>query len=290
MDIKDIEFSVKGLVLRIGTVKDEADLDIPNPLSIIDHIKKSGSRLPFDVFSFGQRLPEIHPKYDFPMEWDHIAVLEYGSHKHWFERTLDDKTRNMVRKAGKKGVDLRKVDYNDEFVRGIVDIYNETPIRQGRQFKHYGKSFEEVKKANASHLERSEFLGAFYMTELIGFLKLVYGDRSARAEQIISKMSHRDKAPTNALLSEAVKLCESHNVPYLIYGIWPQKDSFAQFKKNNGFKEYCLPRFYVPLNFRGKIGIKVGMHKDIKQRVPKAISRRFVEFRERWYSFRYKAR
>ena len=42
------------------------------------------------------------------------------------------------------------------FSRGISNVYNETPIRQGRKFWHYGKSFDQVKAANATYLDRSE--------------------------------------------------------------------------------------------------------------------------------------
>jgi len=282
MDIREITFVIKGRILRTAAVQDESDLDIPDPMAVIDRLKIRGAPK-IDIFTFGQRIPETVPKYRFPMTWDSIAALDYKDHKFWFEKILDDKTRNMVRKAGKKGVEIRTADFDDDLIKGIVDIYNETPVRQGRPFRHYGKTFDEAKRANATHLERSVFIGAFCGPELIGFIKMVYGDRTARAEQIISKIAHRDKAPTNALLNEAVKLCEEHAVPYLVYGIWPAKESFAQFKKNNGFKEYRLPRYYVPLSPKGRIGLKLGLHKELKQRVPQIILTGLRDVRERWY-------
>jgi hypothetical protein len=277
---------IRGRILRIAALKDEADLDIPDPVSIINQLRAQ-TAWEIDIFTFGQRVPNNIPAYSFHMEWHNIAVLDYRDHQYWFERILDDKTRNMIRKAGKKGVHIKTVEFNDDFVRDIVEIYNETPVRQGRQFRHFGKTFEETKKANATHLERSEFIGAFYGTELIGFIKLVYGDRTARAEQIISKIAHRDKAPTNALLDEAVKLCEKRGVPYLIYGIWPSKESFAQFKKNNGFEKYSLPRYYVPLNAKGRMGIMLGLHRELKQRIPGIIRDRLIALRESWYGHKY---
>lgn len=287
MDIPDTMFDVRGSFLRIASVKDESDLDLPDPLAVIDRLKtRNPSRI--DIFTFGQRMPETVPKYPFPMEWQGIAALDYKDHKYWFEKILDDKTRNMIRKAGKKGVEMRRVDFDDDLVKGIVEIYNETPVRQGRPFRHYGKPFEDVKKANATHLERSVFVGAYFGPELIGFLKLVYGDRTGRAEQIISKIEHRDKAPTNALLNEAVKLCEARSVPYLIYGIWPAKESFAHFKKNNGFKEYRLPRYFVPLSAKGKIGLGLGLHREMRERAPRFILTGLRSLRERWYDITHK--
>jgi len=289
MDIQEVMFEIKGRILRTAAVKDESDLDIPDPLAVMD-LLKTRKTLKVDIFTFGQRIPDTLPKYEFPMGWDSIAALDYKEHKHWFEKILDDKTRNMIRKAGKKGVELRPAHFDDDFIKGIVDIYNETPVRQGRPFRHYGKTFDDVKRANATHLERSAFIGAYYGLELIGFLKLVYGDGTGRAEQIISKIAHRDKAPTNALLNEAVKLCEERAVPYLVYGIWPSKESFAQFKRNNGFKEYRLPRYYVPLSAKGRIGIRLGLHKEMKERVPRFIMTRLRDLRERWYDITQRTR
>jgi hypothetical protein len=288
MNIEDIEPIIRGRMLRIASIKDEDDLDLPDPIAILDRLRAPTAGK-IDIFTFCQRLPDVIPKYDFPLEWEAIAALDYKDHKFWFEKILDDKTRNMIRKAPKKGVDLKVVDFNDELVRGIVEIYNETPVRQGRPFKHYGKTFDEAKTANMTHLERSEFVGAFYGAELVGFLKLVYGDRTGRAEQIISKIAHRDKAPTNALLDEAVKLCEKRGLPFLVYGIWPSKESFAHFKKNNGFQKYSLPRYYVPLTVKGRIGIKLGLHREIKQRVPGIIRDRLIVLRESWYDRKHKA-
>lgn len=285
MAISGTELVIKGRILKTATVKDEVDLDVPDPLAVLAEIKVRSDRR-IDIFSFAQRVPEKEPRYSLPMKWESFAVLDFVDHRHWFEKILDDKTRNMIRKAPKKGVDLRSVEFDDNLVRGIVEIYNETPVRQGRKFIHYGKAFDEVKKANATHLERSEFIGAYCGDELIGFVKLAYGDRTGRLEQIISKIAHRDKAPTNALLSEAVKLCEKRMVRYLVYGVWPARESFAQFKKNNGFKEFRLPRYFVPLNGMGRIGLGLGLHIGLKRRIPQSLMIILQDIRERWLGLR----
>ena len=283
MNTNGITPVVDGRFLRIASIKDEYETDIFDPISIIDRLRVQKARK-IDIFTFAQRIPNVIPEYHFPMEWDGLAVLDYKSHGHWLEKILDDKTRNMIRKAGKKGVDIRTVEFDDDLVHGIFEIYNETPIRQGRPFKHFGKTFEETKVANATHLERSEFIGAFFGSELIGFIKLAFGTNTARAEQIISKISHRDKAPTNALLSEAVKICQVRELPYLIYGTWPSKESFAQFKKNNGFQKFLLPRYYVPLNFRGQLAVKLRLYKGFREWVPAGLKDKLIAFREKWYS------
>lgn len=280
---------IKGRLLKTATFLDEEDLDQPEPESALDEIRaRSKGRI--DIFSFCQRLPDIVPKYPFYHEWDSIAVLEFKTHDHWFENILGFKARNKVRKSGKKGVEIKVLDFDDNLVRGIQEIYNEAPIRQGRRFEHYGKSFEQIREANATHLERSVFIGALFEGELIGFIKLVYGDRTARAEQIISKFAHRDKAPTNALLEMAISLSEKRGVPYLVYGIWPKRESLAQFKISNGFERIELPRYYVPLNAKGRIGIRLGLHRELKERIPQAVRDKLFALREDWYNHKFGAK
>ena len=96
---------------------------------------------------------------------------------------------------------VREVPFDDAFVRGISAIYNESPIRQGKPFWHYGKDFEAVRRMNGTFMDRSIFIGAFFQDSLIGFVKLVSDEDRGQAGlmQIVSMIQHRDKAPTNAL-------------------------------------------------------------------------------------------
>ncbi len=50
-----------------------------------------------------------------------------------------------------------------------VEIYNECPIRQRRRFPHYGKNLETVCCEEATFLDSSIFIGAFFEEKLIGF-------------------------------------------------------------------------------------------------------------------------
>ena len=58
---------------------------------------------------------------------------------------IKSRVRNQIRKAEKEGLVVKEVPYDDDFVRGMTAIFNESPVRQGRPFWHYGKSFETVK-------------------------------------------------------------------------------------------------------------------------------------------------
>ena len=268
-------------LIRIASLEDELDVDVKDPERMIEEIRHN-KEMRADIFTFIQRIPDLKPRYRYHMEWESIAALDYRDHHHWFNELIDFRCRNKVRKGEKKVVVIRVADFNDDFIRGIENIYNESPVRQGRRFPHYGKSFEEVKAANSTHLDRSDFIGAYYHGELIGFIKLVYGDRTARTEQIISKLGHRDKAPTNALVSKAVELCEERKVPFIIYGVWSQ-GSLGEFKQSSGFRKVDLPRFYVPMNIKGKIAIQSGLYKGLKKRIPDKIRDEIIRIRTKWH-------
>ena len=113
-----------------------------------------------DLFSFSQRFSEPEPRYDHYYELESAAILKIGTYENWWKKTINDKTRNMVRKAEKKGVQVVIVPFTDDFVRGIKQIYDECPIRQGKKSRHYGKSFDLIKSEHGTFLERSEFIAA----------------------------------------------------------------------------------------------------------------------------------
>ena len=166
------------------------------------------SRGRIDLFTFIQKLSDTSPKYSYSMEWDNMAALSISSFDHWITHQIDFKVRNKIRKAEKNGVAVREVPFDDAR-RGVHAIYNESPIRQGKRFWHFGKDLEAVRRMNETFLDQSVFIGAFFQGDLIGFVKLVSSEDRSQAGlmQIVSMIQHRDKAPTNALIAQAVRSC-----------------------------------------------------------------------------------
>src|SRR5213080_1946318 len=186
---KDVQ--VQGGLIQIARLAADGFEFLEDPEAALDALRESGTRI--DLFTFIQKLPEVSPKYGYPMEWDNLAALPVSTFDHWWTRQINDKTRNMVRRAEKKGVVVREVPFDDALVQGIYAIYNESPIRQGIQFWHYGKDIETVRMENATFLDRSAFLGAFLGDSLIGFAKLVSSEDQGQAAlmQILSMIHHR---------------------------------------------------------------------------------------------------
>jgi hypothetical protein len=288
IEVNGISLLVSGKFTKVGRIKDEewfnhdalGDLEI-----LIKSIHRYKAKM--DLFCFTQKLPETKPKYNYYMEWDNVAAIHLSSFENWWEKKLPQVTRKNVRRAGKKGVVVRVSELDDKFLKGIVKIYNETPIRQGRKFWHYGKNLDTVKRENSTFLHCCDFIGAYYNDELIGFLKLVYVGREARIMQIISMAGHQDKRPTNALIAKAVELCAEKNMEYFIYGKYiygkRTKNSIIEFKDRNGFEKIEVPQYYIPMTLKGRIILKLKLHHGVFYLLPEGIINIFVTLRSKWY-------
>lgn len=288
VNINGISLLVSGRFIKLGVVNDEYWLETDphdDPEGIIEHIKYN--RVKIDIFTFSQKLWDTTPKYDYHMEWDNIAALPIETFEHWWTKQVNDKTRNMVRKAQKKRVEVKVVTFDNALIEGIAGIYNETPVRQGRPFWHYDKDIESIRIENSTFLERSDFLGAYCGDELIGFIKLVYVGEVAGMMQIISKIKDRDKAPNNALVAKAVEVCAEKGIRYLTYSkfIYGKKgvDPVAEFKHHNGFKKIDVPKYYIPLSLKGSIGLKLSLHHGLGELLPQVFLSYLRKIRAQWY-------
>src|SRR5262249_51951370 len=186
---------------------------VTEPKTFVDAIRAAGLRA--DLFTFSQKLPDTQPRYDYKFMLQNLAVVRTDSFKDWWEQ-LPQVTRKNVRRAERRGVTVHVVSCDDRLIQGIADIYNEVPIRDGRPFLHFGKSFDVIKREVTTMPERSEFIGAYHGNKLIGFLKLVHMGSVSSILHIISKRSHYDKRPANALLAKAVEVCHERGGSYLV--------------------------------------------------------------------------
>jgi hypothetical protein len=288
MKIGDRTIIVTGKSLRMAEIKDEAWLEgdgIGDPEACLEKIKIAG--LGADIFTFSQKLPETGPKYSYPMEWDNVAAIPTSDYATWWMDRLPQETRKNVRRAERRGVIINQIAFSDELVQGIVRINNEAPIRQGRPYWHYGKSFERVKEDYATLLDRSEFIGAYYRGAMIGLIKMIYMGDIAAILQILSLNSHYDKRPVNALLARAVELCCVKHMKYLIYGKYlygnNSKSPLTEFKRRNGFEQILVPKYYIPLTIKGRLAIQLKLHLGLKRLIPERVLTVALDVRSSWY-------
>jgi hypothetical protein len=272
MNIHGKDIYVDKRLVRIARLAAEQYEFVDDPGAMVAGLLESGIRI--DLFTFIQKLSQREHRYEYPMEYDNLAVLPVSTFDNWWKNQISGKTRNMARRAEKCGVVVREIAFDDALVAGISTIYNETPMRQGKRFWHFGKDIEAVRAENGTFLERSVFIGAFFEDSLIGYAKLVSDENREQAGlmQILSMIGHRDKAPTNALITQAVRSCAERGIKNLVYSKFAygskQRDSLSDFKQHNGFERVDLPRYYVPCSMAGKAAFRLGLHHGIKHFIP----------------------
>lgn len=272
-------------LLKIASVRDEELIEGDTFWDINEVCKTlKASRLRPDILTFAQRPLSRQPEHSFKIEWENVAAVSTKSVEEWLQHGVNAATRKAVNRARRSGIAVQETSFNDEFVRGIMEIYNEIPVRQGRKFWHYGKSFVEVKRSLGDYLDRSVFLGAYLESSLIGFMKITWVDTLGVITQILSMQREFDKRPNNALLAGAVEACNRRRMTHLIYGnyvYYNPESSLTEFKRRNGFVAIEYPRYYVPLSRKGKIAVKLGLHRNVLQILPKWLVRLLWEFRKR---------
>lgn len=259
----------------MATIKDEDFVETGVPRDAEQFIKAvARSGLVADVLAFPQAIDDATPRYPYYFEWDNAAAVDTTNFAAWWNK-LPQSTRKNCRRATKRGVTTLVVALDDHLAAAIKRIYDESPLRQGRRFWHYGKDVETVRRENSSYLERSDFLATYFNDELIGFMKIVYVGHVARIMQILSCTAHADKRPINALIAKGVEICSHKGMTHLIYSKFQygnkSNGQLEEFKTRNGFVRLDFPRYYIPLTLRGRIAVACRLHRGALGLLPRGI-------------------
>ena len=284
--IEGREVIAVGSWLRTARLKDEEWIEreqVPNLERFISSLRDSGLRA--DIFAFSGVIDATPLVGIGHCDTDNVAIIRTDDFKAWWE-ALPQEARKNKRRAEKKGIEIRKAVFNDDLIAGIKTIYDETPIRQGRRFWHYGKDFNTIKRENGTYLDRSEFLAAYHAARLVGFLKIVYVGEAARIMQILCLNEFQDKRPIIALVVKAAEICHQKGLKYLIYGkfTYGRKtgDGMSEFKKRLGFAQKDIPCYQIPLSWRGHIALRLGLHKSWQDALPPKLINYLIKMRTWW--------
>ena len=139
---------IRGRWVKVAHVNDEEwlETDLEDPEACVKGLREQRSQgLRADIFTFTQKPPSTLPRYQYPLEWDSVAVARTSSFKEWWEK-LPQETRKNVRRSQKRGVMITVKELDNDLIRGIVGVNNDSPVRQERPYTHYGKSFEQGKE------------------------------------------------------------------------------------------------------------------------------------------------
>ncbi|WP_262966595.1 hypothetical protein [Methylobacter psychrophilus] len=288
ISIHDSVVVVKGKLIKKAEIFDEYWCEsnhLPNYLTVLEEISQRSNKP--DIFTFTQRIPDTEIRYEYHAEWVNYAVIILNSYDTWINNQISNAAKRNIKASVKRGVEVRVCEFDNDYVKGIMSIYNETPIRQGRKFWHYEKCFDAVQAENGTYKSRSTYLGAYYEGEMIGYLKIVWDENSAGIMQILSKINSYNKRPNDALLAEAVKQCCTRGIKYLIYEnfVYGRKaeSSLTDFKRGHGFTKMDVPQYFVPLTLKGFVALRLGLHKSFKEIVPFWLTSRLLNIRAKCY-------
>jgi hypothetical protein len=284
VDIDGNRLTLERGLIRTIRLEDEWFYDIRDPEELIKRLTANKETIA-DIFTFWQRYPETTPEFKYFLEWDDIAVLPISSYENWISHQIKPRVRGLIKKSLKEGIVVKESVYDEAFVQGMTAIFNESPVRQGRRFWHYGKDYETVRKQFSRHLDRETMIGAYLGDELIGFIMLGDAGRYCVTGQIISSIKHRDKATNNLLIAKAVEICATRGKEALIYLFWSE-DSLSEFKRRCGFQRTQMPRYFVPLTMRGRVALHLNLHRGVKNAVPPRLIKAYKALRRKWNEYR----
>jgi hypothetical protein len=284
IDLGTAKLVLEGRLLRSARLFDEElveDKDFPGLDAIRQSIASSRCRADYLCLARPFSAPLNLPDNGLRSE-DNLAILSTRSFDEWWT-SLPQEARKNARLCDKRGVTVKPVAFDDELVAGIKRIYDETPVRQGRRFWHYGVSLARVKELNETYLSRSQFIGAYHDERLIGFVKYVTVDKVAILIQIIAMEAHRDKRAIYGLIRKAVQSCESQGLEVLTYGKYDygvhRDSSLSEFKRRCGFEPLFFPRYYLPLTSMGRLACRMGLHLGLAHMLPLSVSTRLHDLR-----------
>lgn len=280
-----------GKRLKIATVRGEEMMleELEGPEIYISKLKGEAKEiLKADIFTFTQKPPANTPRYSYPIEWESVAAIHLNSFEQWWQE-LPQETRKNVRRAQRRGVEVRISEFDDDLVEGIREVNNDSPIRQGTRNGYYGKTAEETRKLYGEFVGRCDFICAYHGGRLIGFLHLIYRDGIASILNLTTAPSHFDKRPANALIAKAAEICAEKRISYITYGLYnygkKHDHPLRTFKIRNGFRELLMPRYFVPLTAWGKVCMKAKLHRGAVGILPHSLITLAVGARARWYKW-----
>jgi hypothetical protein len=258
----------RRLFFRVARNAREYETDAGPTAEFIEILKGKG----IDLFTFLER-SWCHTILNPPQTWvrsaDNVGLIQITSYDEWLAR-VGKKTRNMIRKAEKSGISVTVAEPDAGLAEGIWKIYNETPIRQERGFPHYGVSLPQVMKEVHS-AQNCTYIGAHLKGELVGFVQLVHGENIEIMSQILSLQRHWDRAVNNALVAKVIEFCAARGARWIMYGRMGNHPSLDNFKRSNGFAQVQINRYYIPITRKGKTAAMLGLHKPVKDALPKTV-------------------
>ena len=149
------------------------------------------------------------------------------------------------------GIDIQKVTLSD--IAQLQKIGRQTFIEtfseanSEENMKNYlQEGFSIEKLTNEINNKNSEFYFATFNNEIIGYLKLNFGDsqtelkdhKALEIERIYVSKEFHGKKVGQFLYDKAIQIAKQKNAEYVWLGVWEENLRAISFYKKNGFVEF----------------------------------------------------
>jgi len=112
--------------------------------------------------------------------------------------------------------------------------------------KYLAEGFSIEKLTDELNNENSEFYFALSENEVIGYLKINFGqsqtelqdEKALEIERIYVSKEYHGKKVGQVLYEEAIKIAKQKNANYVWLGVWEENPRAISFYKKNGFIEF----------------------------------------------------
>lgn len=131
--------------------------------------------------------------------------------------------------------------------------------------KYLEEAYAHEKLSSELMNPNSEFYLASLDDEVIGYLKLNFGDaqtelkdnEAAEIERIYVAKAFHGKKIGQSLYNKAIEIAKAKNVHYVWLGVWEENHRAIQFYTKNGFKEFDKHVFILGADIQTDIMMKL---------------------------------
>lgn len=225
---------------------------------------------------------------DGAVEWDNRSCLTLSQPQSWVKKQVAKDVREGLRRARREGVEVREIPFDEESFEAIATLFNETPIRQGKRYWHYGKSARQIGEELSPLAGRSVFVGAFLGARLVGFSQIVRLERLRilRTVHVLGSVQAKRVRPVSAMIEWMVQYGWEQGFERLVYGKHnyggSPNDTLAAFKSRHGFRLTPLRVDYHPLSPWGAWFLAAGLHRSPREMIPAELVHTLKGWRARW--------
>jgi ribosomal protein S18 acetylase RimI-like enzyme len=139
--------------------------------------------------------------------------------------------------------------------------------------KYLGESFSDERLNNELTNPNSEFYFAYDKNEIIGYLKINFGqspselkvDNALEIERIYVLKNYQGKKVGQLFHDMAVDIARKKQLKYVWLGVWEENTKAINFYKKNGFIEFDKHIFYLGNDKQTDIMMKIEVDNQIEQ-------------------------